>query len=73
MFPPNVQQIFQSFFVALIIISFSLSSAAQGNYKEKSDPEATKILKKLKTVYSKYDAIEISTTLKAQLSSNFLK
>jgi outer membrane lipoprotein carrier protein len=49
------------------IFFFSASSSAQTNsFKEKSDPEATKILKKLKEVYSKYDALQIDYSLEIE-------
>lgn len=53
------------FFVGFLV-SIPPSLLGQSNDKEKSDPAATKILQKLKSVYGKYDAIEIDYTLEIE-------
>ena len=69
MFPTHFKFSSLAFLVAFFGIYFLAAvpcTYAQSNYTEKSDPEATKILKKLKSVYSRYDAIEIDYTLEIE-------
>ena len=69
MFPTHFKFSPLAFLVAFFGIYFLAAvpcTYAQSNYTEKSDPEATKILKKLKSVYSRYDAIEIDYTLEIE-------
>ena len=55
---------------ALLFLSFTFfiadASGQSNSFKEKSDPEATKILKKLKEVYSKFDALQIDYSLEIE-------
>jgi outer membrane lipoprotein-sorting protein len=50
----------------LLLMVLSTYGQAGKTYKEKSDPEATKILKNLKKVYGKYDGLSINYELELE-------
>lgn len=53
--------------ISCLLFTFINTYAQPGQaFKEKSDPEATKILKNLKKVYGKYDGLEIDYELKLE-------
>ena len=62
----SVMKFYNIFFITIFCLLFAINSFGQTSFKEKSDPEATKILKNLKDIYNKYDAIEIEYSLEIE-------
>lgn len=57
--------------VITLLLMFTNSYGQEGNtYKEKSDPEATKILKNLKKVYGSFDGLSIDYELELEYGAD---
>ena len=59
-------KIYNFYIITILCLLLSLYTNGQNTFKEKSDPEATKILKNLKKTFSTYDAIEIEYLLEIE-------